>query len=48
MPPRRTVLPLSRYVTACVSNAIRNCPLCVMKNCPTLGFMMSVEGWPHR
>src|SRR3984957_10373694 len=27
-----------------VSNAIRNCPLCVTKNCPHAGFMMSVEG----
>ena len=27
-----------------VSNAIRNCPLCVMKNCPHHGFMVSVEG----
>jgi predicted O-linked N-acetylglucosamine transferase (SPINDLY family) len=27
-----------------VSNAIRNCPLCVMKNCPQPGFIVSVEG----
>jgi hypothetical protein len=25
-----------------VSNAIRNCPLCVMENCPPFGF--TVEG----
>jgi hypothetical protein len=31
-----------------MSNAIRNCPLCVMKNCPQLGFMISVEGWFRR
>jgi hypothetical protein len=24
-----------------VSNAVRNCPLCVMKNCPTSG------SWVH-
>jgi len=30
-----------------LSKAIRNCPLCVMKNCPP-GFMISVEGWFRR
>lgn len=27
-----------------LSNAIRNCPLCVMKNCPHHRAMISVEG----
>lgn len=31
-----------------LSKAIRNCPLCAMQNCPTLGFMMSIEGWLRR
>ena len=35
--PEPAAVRIAAAFAARVSNAIRNCPLCVMKNCPTHG-----------
>jgi hypothetical protein len=39
---RRADWEASHHTRVQLSNAIRNCPLCAMKNCPHFGFMIGV------
>ena len=41
----KVIILCRRFTQRRLSNDIRKCPLCVMKNCPHARLMVSVDGW---